>query len=191
LKLVRCEIPELQHLVDKEFHPGYLLLELQKCGINLMPKDKDAKLAGIEQKNAAAEERAIADVSNAVRAFHFRKAKWNQGVPGEEGIGPDQIVLRLRENLEFDEEFLEDYEPDWRYMAWWPNKCAFQAGCKDTDEQCKAELPEGHVTHCLLSQAIVGHSSDIAQCTTIDYTKVEFVDTMKKTLRLLKLFSFS
>ena len=100
-------------------------------------------------------------------------------------------MLRLRENLEFDEEFLEDYEPDWRYMAWWPNKCAFQAGCKDTDEQCKAELTEGHVTHCLLSQAIVGHSSDIAQCTTIDYTKVEFVDTMKKTLRLLKLFSFS
>lgn len=40
-------------------------------------------------------------------------------MPGEEGIGPDQVLLRLRENLEFDEIFLEDHEPDWRYMAWW------------------------------------------------------------------------
>lgn len=77
IKLIDCEIPELQHLVNKPFHPGYILLELQKCGINLMPRNADAKLAGIELKTEAAEERAIMDISNAVRAFHFRKAKWN------------------------------------------------------------------------------------------------------------------
>jgi hypothetical protein len=43
-------------------------------------------LAGIDLKDRAAEERAILDVSNGVRAFHFRKAKWNQGIAGEEGI---------------------------------------------------------------------------------------------------------
>lgn len=85
--LIRCDIPELQHLVDTPFAPGFLLLELQKCGINLMPRDEDAKLAGIELKDRAAEERAIIDISNSVRAFHFRKAKWNQGVAAEEGIG--------------------------------------------------------------------------------------------------------
>lgn len=42
-----------------------------------MPRDEDAKLAGIELKDRSAEERAILDVSNAVRAFHFRKAVWN------------------------------------------------------------------------------------------------------------------
>ena len=54
-----------------------MLLELKKCGINLLPRDEDAKLAGIELKDREAEELAIIDVTNAVRAFHFRRAKWN------------------------------------------------------------------------------------------------------------------
>ena len=60
----------------------------------------------------------------------------------------------MRENLEFDREFLEDYEPDWRYVAWWNNKVSFQQGCKDSDEKCAAVLTEGTLTHSLLSQAI-------------------------------------
>jgi cancer susceptibility candidate protein 1 len=191
VKLVECEIPELQHLNNKQLQPGKLLLELQRCGINLMPRDEDAKLAGIELKDRAAEERAIIDVSNSVRAFHFRKAVWNQGVAAEEGIGANQVLIRLRENLEFDEKFLEDFEPDWRYVSWWNNKCAFQAGCKDTDKQCHAKLPDSQVTHALLSQAIESQCSVQAYQTTIDYTQVEFADTLKKTLRLLRLFSFS
>jgi len=151
IKLVDCEIPELKHLTNIDFHPGFLLLELQKCGINLMPRDEDAKLAGIELKDRGAEERAILDVSNGVRAFHFRKAQWNQGISAEEGIGASQVLIRLRENLEYDREFLEDYEPDWRYVAWWNNKCAFQIGCKDTDTKCDSHLPTGQMTHALLS----------------------------------------
>ena len=77
IKLIECEIPELKHLNNKDFHPGFLLLELKKCGINLLPRDEDAKLAGIELKDREAEELAIIDVTNAVRAFHFRRAKWN------------------------------------------------------------------------------------------------------------------
>lgn len=191
LRLIECDIPELKHIVDKAFEPGYLLMELRKCGINLMPRDEDAKLAGSLLKERGAEERAIMDVSNAVRAFHFRRAKWNQGVSGEEGIGAAQVLLRMRENLEYDREFLEDYEPDWSYMAWWWNKCAFQAGCKDTDTKCAARLAEGQVTHALLSQAIESQCSPQAYQTSIDYTQVEFTDTVKKTLRLLRLFSFS
>ena len=90
-----------------------------------MPRDEDAKLAGIELKDSLAEELTILDVANSVRAFHFRKAKWNQGVAGEEGIGAQQVLIRLRENLEYDREFLEDFEPDWRYISWWNNKVAF------------------------------------------------------------------
>ena len=43
-----------------------------------MPRDEDAKLAGIEIKSQAAEERAIVDVALGVRAFHFQECKWNQ-----------------------------------------------------------------------------------------------------------------
>ena len=60
------------------FSPGYLLEELAKCGILLMPRNEDAQLAGIELKDRAAEERAIIDVALGVRAFHFRESKWNQ-----------------------------------------------------------------------------------------------------------------
>jgi cancer susceptibility candidate protein 1 len=142
IKLIDCDIPEVQHLTNTMYLPGYLLFELQKCGINLLPRDEDAKLAGIELKDRGAEELAILDVSNAVRAFHFRKAQWNQGIAGEEGISSEQVLIRLRENLEYDRNFLEDFEPDWRYVAWWRNKVAFQQGCKDTDPKCNAQLAD-------------------------------------------------
>ena len=87
LKLVDCSAKELSHLLNIEFQPGYLLLELQKCGVHLLPRDEDARLAGIEMKDRSAEERAILNVCVNVRAMAFRKAKWNQGVPGNEGIG--------------------------------------------------------------------------------------------------------
>ena len=86
--------------------PGFLFQELSKSGVHLMPRDEDAKLAGIENKDRAAEERAIIDVALGVRAFHFRRVKWNQGLSAENpGVGPDNIVLRIRENLEFDTYF--------------------------------------------------------------------------------------
>ena len=51
-----------------------------------MPRDEDAKVAGIELKERAAEERAIRDVSINVRAIHFRMARWNRTPLGEKLI---------------------------------------------------------------------------------------------------------
>lgn len=36
------DTPELDHLKGKKMAPGYLLHELSKCGIHLMPRDEDA-----------------------------------------------------------------------------------------------------------------------------------------------------
>jgi len=36
--------------------------------------------------------------------------------PENAGVPPETILMRIRENLEFDAEFEEDYEPDWRYV---------------------------------------------------------------------------
>ena len=36
----------------------------------------------------------------------------------------DKVMVRIRENLEYDEEFAEDQEKDWKSIVWWPNKCA-------------------------------------------------------------------
>lgn len=57
-----------------------------------------------------AEEKAILDIATSVRAFAYRSCRWNSS------IEPDNIVVKIRENLEFDREFFEDHEPDWRYV---------------------------------------------------------------------------
>lgn len=114
------ETPELAHLFGKEFHPGYLLKEMSKCGIHLMPRDSDAKLAGIDLKDKTTESRAILDMGFGVRAFHYQKANWNQSKNIENpGVASEQILVRMRENMEFDAMFLEDSECDWTYMTWW------------------------------------------------------------------------
>lgn len=46
----------------------------------------------------------------------------------------------MRENLEFDKVFLEDFEPDWRYMSWHCNKVGFVKDTRDVDTHCFAEL---------------------------------------------------
>lgn len=80
-----------------------------------MPRDEDHIIGGTEKKDRNAEERAIIDVACSVKAFHYRRCKWNQTQSDENpGVGSDNIVIRIRENLEYDESFAEDYEPDWR-----------------------------------------------------------------------------
>ena len=195
LKLVNCEEEALAHLAGKDgITPGYLLQELAKCGILLMPRNEDAKLAGIEIKDQAAEERAIVDVALGVRAFHFRECKWNQSRDqANPGVSPDNIVMRIRENLEFDSEFEEDYEPDWRYIMWWNNKVSFVEGCRQNQtENCNATIEAGALTHGLLSQACEPPNCSMsASLMSKDMQYIEFTDTVKKTLRLLRLFAFS
>lgn len=139
--------PELRHLKNKPLQPGYLLLELSKCGIHLLPKNQDAEQAGITLKDFHAEERAIADISSSVRSFAYRSCRWNPSVDA------DNVVVKIRENLEFDREFFEDHEPDWRYVNWWPNKVAY-VRCCDLDETADMRITVGQETHSLLFQAL-------------------------------------
>lgn len=39
-------------------------------------------------------------------------------------ISSDRVLVRIRENLEFDLEFAEDQEKDWKSVVFWDNKCA-------------------------------------------------------------------
>lgn len=95
---------EFKDIVNKKFLPGRLLLELQKCGVHLLPDDQDAKLANITLKDRYAEEKAILDIATCIRSFAFRSSKWNKI------LGEENVVFKIRENLEFDREFFEDHE---------------------------------------------------------------------------------
>jgi len=110
--------PELQHFVDEPFEPSDLLFELQRCGINLLPEDEDAALCDIQLKDPAAEQKAIDDISMAVRSFYIECTKWNHS-----GFENNNIVTRLRQNPEFDLEFHENQEKDWMSISWNYNRC--------------------------------------------------------------------
>jgi cancer susceptibility candidate protein 1 len=187
------ETPELDHLKNRVLAPGYLLAELSNSGIHLMPRDEDAQLGGLEMKARPAEERAILDVACTVDAFHYRRCKWNQGESAENsGVGMDTIVVRIRENLEYDESFAEDYEPDWKQVMWWSNKVSFVEGTKETDSKCTVRIAENQVTHSILRQTLVPEmcsAKALERCSSV--SNIEFIDTVKKTLRLTRLLAFS
>jgi cancer susceptibility candidate protein 1 len=131
--LIEKNDPEFKDILNKPMLPGVLLLELSKCGVHLLPNDDDAPLGGISLKDRMAEENAIVDIATTVRSFAFRSCKWNKGIEAE------NIVIKIRENLEYDREFFEDHEPDWRYVMWWPNKCAF-VRCSDDGETADTRI---------------------------------------------------
>ena len=117
--LIERKEPEFAHLLNKELSPGFLLLELARCGVLLLPKDDDAKFGEIQLKDKYSEENAIIDIATTLRAFAYRSSKWNKDTD------PLNVIVKQRENLEYDREFFEDHEPDWRYVMWWPNKCSY------------------------------------------------------------------
>ncbi len=78
VKLIDMPQPELAHLVNKELHPGILLMELSKCGIHMLPENEDAPRGGIHLKDASTEERAILDIATTLKVFSFQSTKWCQ-----------------------------------------------------------------------------------------------------------------
>lgn len=185
--LIERDEPELKHLVDKKMHPGMILKLLSRCGIHLLPDDKDYELAEMQPKDRDSEERAIWDIVCSISAFSFRSAKWNKNPKCK-----DNVIVKIRENLEYDREFFEDYEPDWNYVQWWPNKCSY-VNCSDLKENFdeKVELKDDHVTHALLNLAIQHNNASqeaIERCNSFQH--IRFMQTLKKFLRLLRLLSF-
>ena len=182
--LIERKEPEFAHLINKQFSPGYLLIELARCGVLLMPKDDDTKQGEIELKDKYTEENAIIDIATTLRAFAYRSAKWN--TPSDS----QNIIVKQRENLEYDREFFEDHEPDWRYIMWWPNKCAY-VRTSDALEELDSRLAQEQVTHAMLNLAVKGVVSEDAHDRCYQYSYIEFIDTVKKMLRLTRILSFT
>ena len=135
--------PELKHLLNKEMHPGILIMELSKCGLHLLPVDADAERAKIHLKDRDAEEKAIMDIAQCVKVFAFQSIKWNQQAPQE------CIICRSRENPDYFRQFFEDGEDDWETLMWWKNKVAF-IKAKNSDEEFIGDIKDGQVTHAML-----------------------------------------
>jgi hypothetical protein len=59
-------------------------------------------------KDRKAEENAIRDIAYAIEAFYIRS----------EVNDSSDIVVKIRENLEYERVFLEDQEKDWKKIRW-------------------------------------------------------------------------
>lgn len=73
--------PELQHLIEREMQPLELLYELYRCGINLLPEDRDYVHCMKVLKDPEAEDKAIDDICSAINAYYFQGTKWNASSP--------------------------------------------------------------------------------------------------------------
>lgn len=175
---------ELKHFVGKVLPPGELLLEMQKSGLHLLPEDRDCIDAGIKQKSIDAEEQAIFDISMTIHTFAFRSSKWNKSAP------ETMVLAIIRENLEFDEFFAEDEDHDWRTIAWQPVKSSF-VNAREIATDMDLSIPEGHETHFLLRSVMSGNVTETAEERMNTLQNIELSETVKRTLRLLRLLSFT
>lgn len=109
MRLVADEaFPELADLTEGSWTPAALLYELSERGIHLLPVDEDYEEAKVPVKDRKAEQNAIRDIAYAIEAFYVRS----------EVNDSSDIVVKIRENLEYERVFLEDQEKDWKKIRW-------------------------------------------------------------------------
>lgn len=179
-----ANIQELNFLEGVKMTPGVLLFQMSKCGVFLMPEDRDFETTNLTPKNKEAEELAIFDISMNIRTYAFRSTKWNRMVEG------DIILARIRENLEYDSFFAEDEEHDWRTVSWYHNKCSL-TGLKETSEEKKIKPTDENTSHFLLNLVMKDNCTEAAQARMNELRSVQLSDTVKKVLRLLRILSFN
>lgn len=99
VQLIGEPLESLEFLYNKPMLPGSLLHALNKSGINLLPEDVDAEEAELVLKDSEVEDRAIEDISLAIRGFFIKSSKWSSQ------MSADKVSFYLRENIEYDDEF--------------------------------------------------------------------------------------
>lgn len=153
--------PELQHLNNKKMTVGGLLNSLQKSGIHLMPVPEDAATANISSKDNKVEDLCISDVVFAVKSFFIKSSRFSYMLKNS------QVLLRIRENLEYDEVFAEDQEKDWKSIMWHNNKVECVKS-RDSYQTCIETKCDDTLAHASLQVLLKSH----------DLTNPEALDRM-------------
>jgi len=75
-------------------------------------------------------------------------------------------------------------------VAWHANKCHF-VNARENASEMNLNIPQGHETHFMLQIAMNGNCTELAENRMNELRSVDLSDTVKKTLRLLKILSFT
>jgi len=196
VSLLAPTLPELYSIMYSDecnpptrrvMRPGKLFLALQRSGINMMPVDDDAEFVdGMTPKCGETEARAYSDLSELASVYDVCSSRHNKKLPR------DQAICRIRENLYYEEYDAMDLETetDYKSVLFWPNKCGFVQSLESVSP-CVEDLQHGHLTHSALSLALEQVSSpDATQRMGVSLSNVRFVETVRKTMSLLRLLSF-
>jgi len=107
-------------------------------------------------------------------------------------LSQDKILVRMRENLEFDEEFAEDQEKDWKSVVFGPNKCSV-IKARDSSETLDESMLDGTETHANLELLFKKHElTNEEWLFRLRETEfIGFIDTIKRFFRLTHLLTFT
>jgi cancer susceptibility candidate protein 1 len=192
-------LPELRSLmyesegnppVRRVLRPGQLLLALQRAGINMMPVDEDADfIDGMQPKLGETEARAYSDLSEVAGVYDITSSRHNKK------LSRDKALCRLRENLHYEEYDSLDVESeqDYKALLFWPNKCAFVQSLESV-APCVEDLVPGAQTHASLELALQQSElcgPEVRQRLGVSGANVRFVETMRQTMLLVRLLSFT
>lgn len=183
--MVPSQEVDLPEISNKPMAPGALLHLLQQAGINLLPTDDDATLAGIT-KTEGVEDKCIEDLSLACRSYFMRSSRWSNTLESH------QVMVKMRENMDFDQEFAEDQEKDWKSLIFYPNKVEC-VKAKDSENKCRRELQNQSSSHSNLQMLLANYSLTTQEA--LDNLKREeyilFTEQVRRFLKLTRLFLFT
>lgn len=148
--LVASQDLDLPELSNKKMAPGALLHLLQQTGINLLPGEGDEELARVS-KVETVEDKCIEDLSLGCRSYFIRSSRWSHQLASQE------IMVKVRENMDMDQEFAEDQEKDWKAVVFYPHKveCVL---ARDSDQNCSRKFVNDSHSHSTFQMLMAGHT---------------------------------
>jgi cancer susceptibility candidate protein 1 len=209
LRLQGPDIPELHDIMydgtgaDRQPRvksPATLLWELRECGLNLMPEDLDSEfLDGYTPKNPLTESRAYSDLSEIAGCWDIVSSCHNKSLPEDRfGPGSDRGIVRIRENLLFEEfdPLDPDCDTDYQSVMLFPDKACFVQSLEQKTP-CNEKPKEGNLTHsslylCFEQQPNPGpNHAELMERLRVSCPTVRFTESVRQTMALMRLLSFT
>eukprot|EP00929_Paragymnodinium_shiwhaense_P119708 TRINITY_DN91603_c0_g1_i1.p1 TRINITY_DN91603_c0_g1~~TRINITY_DN91603_c0_g1_i1.p1 ORF type:complete len:641 (-),score=151.68 TRINITY_DN91603_c0_g1_i1:304-2226(-) len=209
LRLKGPELPELHDIMyegtgpdrlARVRSPATLLCELRDCGLMLMPEDCDAEfLDGYTPKNPSTEARAYSDLSEMAGYWDIASSKHNKELPPDRfGPGSDRALVRIRENLLFEEyDSLDpDCDTDYQAVMFFPDKACLVQSLEQTSP-CNEKPLTGHLTHASLHLCFDRHpdprpdQAEVLDRMRVTCSNARFVESVRQTIALMRLLSFA
>lgn len=172
--------------------PATLLCELRECGLNLLPEDGDADcLENYTPKHPETQARAYSDLSEIAAFYDIASSKHNRG------LVPERALVRIRENLLYEEHdpLDPDCDSDYQAIMFFPDKACFVQSLEQKSP-CREDMIANHFTHSSMFLCYEKHPTlgagipEILQRLEVTCTNVRFIEAVRQTMALMRLLSF-